>query len=148
LGQGAEVTGRVFGLSRIPTVKGQGVPAHDPRKEVGTGIGYATSPQGADHTGVLIFEPGEPEQLAEKSWELQITNAAVDAVGLCLMTEVDRETIARLLSGFYGSDWNVDDVAALGKSVLKEEISFNQGAGLGSSTDRLPDLFAEEALPI
>ena len=37
LGNGAEVTGKVFGVERIPTVKGQAMPAYDPRGVQGIG---------------------------------------------------------------------------------------------------------------
>jgi len=46
LGHGATTTGRVFGVERIPAVKGQAMSAYDPRSIKGTGVTYATSPQG------------------------------------------------------------------------------------------------------
>jgi aldehyde:ferredoxin oxidoreductase len=50
LGNGAEVTGRVFGVERVPVVKGQAMPAYDPRAVQGIGVTYATTTMGADHT--------------------------------------------------------------------------------------------------
>ena len=50
LGNGAEVTGKVLGVERVPTVKGQAMPAYDPRGVQGIGVTYATSTMGADHT--------------------------------------------------------------------------------------------------
>lgn len=50
LGNGAAVTGKVFGLERVPVVKGQALPAYDPRAIQGIGVTYASSPMGADHT--------------------------------------------------------------------------------------------------
>lgn len=50
LGEGATVTGRVLGVRRVPAVKGQSMPAYDPRAVKGLGVTYATSPMGADHT--------------------------------------------------------------------------------------------------
>ena len=147
LGQGAEVTARVFGISRVPVVKGQGIPAHDPRVEVGTGIGYATNPQGADHTGVIIFKGESIEQMVEQSRRQQITTAAFDSLGLCLQADPSLEVMAQLLNGFYGWSWSTQDVIDLGKAVLKEEMAFNQAAGLCRETDRLPDFLKEEALP-
>ena len=55
LGHGAAVTGRVFGVRRVPVVKGQAMSAYDPRAIKGTGVTYATSPQGADHTAGLTI---------------------------------------------------------------------------------------------
>jgi len=146
LGQGAETTCRVFSISRVPTVKGQGVPAHEPRKETGTGISYATSPQGADHTGVLIFETDSVTNMVEKSRLLQIEACAVDSAGLCLFTEPTLGHITRLLNGFYGWQWGERELSDLGKSILKKEAAFNRAAGLGPETDRLPDFFRNEPL--
>ncbi|MDI3535141.1 MAG: aldehyde:ferredoxin oxidoreductase, partial [Thermosediminibacterales bacterium] len=47
IGSGAEITGKVFGVTRVPTVKGQAISAYDPRAFKGTGVTYATSPMGA-----------------------------------------------------------------------------------------------------
>ena len=146
LGQGAAITARVFGLSRVPVVKGQAIPAHDPRKEIGTGIGYATNPQGADHTGVIIFNAENRTELVETSRQKQINTCAYDSMGLCQMAEPTPEVMAKLANSFYGWDWNLEDVTALGKSVLEQELAFNRDAGLGPATDRLPDFFKNKAL--
>ena len=50
LGNGASITGKALGVRRVPAVKGQALSAYDPRSIKGTGVTYATSPQGADHT--------------------------------------------------------------------------------------------------
>ena len=50
IGSGAEITGKVLGRYRVPTSKGQAMAAYDPRGVKGTGVTYATSPMGADHT--------------------------------------------------------------------------------------------------
>ena len=50
LGCGAKVTGQCFGVDHVPVVKGQAMPAYDPRAIQGIGVTYATSTQGADHT--------------------------------------------------------------------------------------------------
>jgi len=146
LGQGAAITARVFGLSRVPVVKGQAIPAHDPRKEIGTGIGYATNPQGADHTGVIIFNAENRAEMVEISRQKQMNTCAYDSMGLCQMAEPTPEVMAKLANSFYGWDWNLEDVAALGKSVLEKELAFNRDAGLGPATDKLPDFFKNEAL--
>ncbi|MFQ5484908.1 MAG: aldehyde ferredoxin oxidoreductase C-terminal domain-containing protein [Desulfobacterales bacterium] len=146
LGQGAAITARVFGLSRVPVVKGQAIPAHDPRKEIGTGIGYATNPQGADHTGVIIFNAENRAEMVEISRQKQMNTCAYDSMGLCQMAEPTPEVMAKLTNSFYGWDWTAEDVAEFGKSVLEKELAFNRDAGLGPSTDRLPDFFKNEAL--
>ena len=50
LGNGAAVTGKVFGVERVPVVKNQAMPAYDPRAVQGIGVTYATTTMGADHT--------------------------------------------------------------------------------------------------
>ena len=55
LGDGAAVTGKKLGIERVPVVKGQAMSAYEPRAIKGTGVTYATSPQGADHTAGLTI---------------------------------------------------------------------------------------------
>ena len=50
LGSGAAVTGKAYGIERVPVVKGQAMPAYDPRAVQGQGVTYATTTMGADHT--------------------------------------------------------------------------------------------------
>jgi aldehyde:ferredoxin oxidoreductase len=54
LGAGVVLTAQAFNIDRVPAVKGQGLPAWEPRTLKGMGITYATSPQGADHTAGLV----------------------------------------------------------------------------------------------
>ncbi len=165
LGNGAATTGKVFGVERVPVVKGQSMPAYDPRGVMGIGVTYATSPMGADHTaGYAVaanimkvggdVNPLNPEGQVELSRNLQIATAAVDSTGMCLFVAfavLDQpETFQALidqLNAFYGLSLTADDVAALGKSVLKTERDFNERAGFTASQDRLPEYFKKEKLP-
>jgi aldehyde:ferredoxin oxidoreductase len=165
LGSGAAVTGKVFGVERIPVVKGQSMPAYDPRGVQGIGVTYATSPMGADHTaGYAVatnilgvggkVDPLKPEGQAELSRNLQIATAAIDSTGMCLFIAfpiMDQpETFQALLdsiNAFFGLKLTANDVTELGKSVLKKERDFNMHAGLGAEHDRLPEFFKKEALP-
>jgi aldehyde:ferredoxin oxidoreductase len=58
LGNGAALTGKAFGMERVPVVKGQALPAYDPRAVHGIGVTYATSPMGADHTAGYEYTQG------------------------------------------------------------------------------------------
>ncbi len=147
LGQGVVVASRVFGISRVPAVKGQGIPAHDPRREKGTGIGYSVSPQGADHTGIVIFQEDEPDRLAQLAKDKQMLVSVYDSMGFCQWAEADAKTMAGLVNAFYGWDWTEDDVMGMGREIIKKEIEFNRAAGLGPGTDTLPEFMYEEALP-
>jgi len=164
LGNGAAVTGKVFGVERVPTVKGQSMPAYDPRAVQGIGVTYATSPMGADHTaGYAVtanvlgvggsVDPLKPEGQIELSRNLQIATAAIDATGYCLfiafaiLDQPDTfQDMLDVISTFTGQDLTADDVTALGKQILDFELDFNQRAGFTSKQDRLPEFFTKEAL--
>jgi aldehyde:ferredoxin oxidoreductase len=165
LGNGTAVTARVFGVERAPVVKGQAMPAYDPRAVKGIGVTYATSPMGADHTaGYAVatnilkvggdVDPLKPEGQVELSRNLQITTAAIDSTGMCLFiafAALDQpetfQALIDMLNAFYGLSLDADGVAELGKTVLKAERKFNEEAGFTSSHDRLPGYFHSEKLP-
>jgi len=165
LGNGAAVTGKVLGVERVPVVKGQALPAYDPRGIQGIGVTYATSTQGADHTAgyavtanVLkvggFVDPLKPEGQVELSRNLQIATAAIDSTGMCLFIAfavLDQpetfQALIDLLNAFYGLQLTGDGVTELGKKILKTEREFNKKAGLTAEHDRLPDFFMKEPLP-
>jgi aldehyde:ferredoxin oxidoreductase len=165
LGSGAAVTGKVLGVERVPVVKGQSMPAYDPRGVQGIGVTYATSPMGADHTaGYAVatnllgvggkVDPLKPEGQVELSRNLQIATAAIDSTGMCLFIAfavLDQpetfQALLDLLNAFYGLKLTGDDVTALGKSILKNERDFNHKAGFTNEQDRLPEFFKKEKLP-
>jgi aldehyde:ferredoxin oxidoreductase len=165
LGNGAAMTGRAFGVERVPVVKNQALPAYDPRAVQGIGVTYATSPMGADHTaGYAVtanvlqiggsVDPLSPEGQIELSRNLQIVTAAVDSTGMCLFiafAALDQpetfQALIDMLNAFYGLELTEDDVAALGQSVLTNERDFNRQAGFTAQHDRLPAFFSQEPLP-
>jgi aldehyde:ferredoxin oxidoreductase len=165
LGNGAAVTGKVFGVERVPVVKGQAMPAYDPRGIMGIGVTYATSTQGADHTaGYAVMtnvmdiggsvDPLKPEGQVDLSRNLQIITATLDSTGMCLFvafaTADQPETFQAwldMINAFLGLSWTADDWVELGKSVLKNERDFNAAAGFTAEHDRLPDYFQKESLP-
>jgi len=164
LGNGAAVTGKVFGVERVPVVKGQALPAYDPRAVQGIGVTYATSTMGADHTaGYAItanvlgvggtVDPLKPEGQVALSRNLQIATAAIDATGFCLfiaLAILDQEdtfnAMLDMLGAFTGQNFTADHVVELGKKILDYERDFNTRAGFTSKQDRLPDFFKNEAL--
>lgn len=157
LGSGAAVTGQVFGVERVPVVKGQAIPGYDPRVIKGLGVTYATSPMGADHTAgfaaLFAEEDMDPEGKAELSLEMQISVAFLDAAGLCI-TVADAatpgsggpEAIAAMVNAAYGWGLTVEGVAAHGRKILAAERGFNEAAGFGRERDRLPEYLTAEPL--
>ncbi len=165
IGSGAALTGKLYGLTRVPVVKDQAIPAYDPRSVKGIGITYCTSTMGADHTaGYTVatnilksggfVDPLKKEGQVELSRNLQIATAAVDSTGLCLFVAfavLDDATalpaVVDMLNARYGISLTADDVTSLGISVLKTERAFNQAAGFTNAHDRLPEFFADETVP-
>ncbi len=164
LGAGAATTARCFGMEHAPVVKGQALPAYDPRSVKGIGVTYATSTQGADHTaGYAVtanilkvggdVDPLQTGGQAELSRNLQIATAALDSTGFCLFVAfaiLDQgetfEAMVQTINHMYGLDMTGDDVVALGQKILKMEKEFNEKAGFGPAHDRLPRYFSREPL--
>ncbi len=164
IGCGAGSVGRAFGVTRVPVVKNQAIPAYDPRAIKGIGITYATSTQGADHTmGYTIatnilgvggsVDPLSHEGQVELSRNLQIATAAIDSTGMCLFiafAALDDATclpaLVDMINARFGADLTADDVTNLGISILKTERAFNEAAGFTNKDDRLPEFFYEEPI--
>ncbi len=161
IGSGAAATGRAFGVSRVPVVKNQALPAYDPRSVQGIGVTYATTPMGADHTAgyavtanVLkvggFIDPLQTEGQVDLSRALQINTAVIDSSGMCLFVAfpvIDQpETFTafvELVNSFYGIE---ADVTAFGQQILSAERDFNARAGFTAIDDRLPRFFETEPL--
>ncbi len=160
VGSGAAAVGRVFGQTRVPTVKGQGMPAFDPRALKGMGVTFCTSPMGADHTAgsclpgrpgfdpSYVVGPADPKGQEVISRELQIMLASIDAAGVCFFVGSTLETLdifADFLTAKYGKVFSKADMIQIGVETLVREYSFNEKAGL-RRVDKVPDFFREEVL--
>jgi aldehyde:ferredoxin oxidoreductase len=166
LGNGAVATGELLGIDRIPAIKGQAMSAYDGRAIKGTGVTYATSPQGADHTyatspqgadhtcGLTIrakLDHLDPKVQVDNSRTSQIKMAAYDTLGVCLMGSFGfgnvPETIPALLHARYGWDVGDDILMEIGRDALSLEREFNKRAGFTAKDDRMPVWTTEEPLP-
>jgi aldehyde:ferredoxin oxidoreductase len=155
LGMGAVTTGKVLGVEQVPAVKGQAMSAYEPRAIKGTGVTYATSPQGADHTSGLTIRAKidhlDPSVQADVSRTAQVNMAGYDTLGACIFAgfgfAVAPETIKDLLNARYGWDVKSDILKVLGRESLKLEREFNQKAGFTKQDDRLPEWMTREPLP-
>jgi aldehyde:ferredoxin oxidoreductase len=147
IGDGALAIGRKRKHARIPVVKGQAIPAWDPRPLKATGVTYATSPMGADHTAGLIVNPGmPPDQFARASQESQLVNAVCDSSGFCQFLQPTIEDIAGFYSALYAEPVSREQVADIGWQCLVDEWEFNQRAGFTEADDDLPDVMKNEGV--
>lgn len=165
LGDGAEATGKAFGVTHVPVVKHQAMPAYDPRSVMGMGVTYATSTMGADHTaGYAVatnilkvggdVDPLKPEGQVDLSRNLQIATAMLDALGFCIFVAFPVLDIPEAFNAIYemaeahtGQKWDADALMQLGKETLVYERLFNERAGMTAADDRLPEFFKNEELP-
>jgi aldehyde:ferredoxin oxidoreductase len=147
VGDGALAIGRKRKHHRIPVVKGQAIPAWDPRPLKATGVTYATSPMGADHTAGLIVNPGlPPEEYARTSQEFQLVNAVCDSSGFCQFLQPTLDEIRRFYSLLYGEEVTREQIADIGWQCLQAEWRFNEGAGFGEDDDDLPEIMRSEGV--
>ncbi len=155
LGSGATMTGKVYGVTRIPAVKGQAMSSYEPRAIKGTGVTYATSPQGADHTSGLTIRAKvdhlDPKVQVDISRNAQVNAAGYDTLGVCSFAgfgfAVVPETIRDLLNARYGWDVGTNILQVLGRQSLSLEREFNRRAGFTPAQDRLPEYMTREPLP-
>jgi aldehyde:ferredoxin oxidoreductase len=155
IGSGAVTTGRIFGIEKVPAVKGQAMSAYDPRAIKGTGVTYATSPQGADHTAGLTIRAKvdhlDPSIQTDLSRKAQINMAGYDSLGACIFAgfgfAAAPETVKELINAKY--NWGVRDnfLQELGKVTLKLELEFNKNAGFTANDDRIPEWMRRVSLP-
>ena len=165
LGNGSAITAKSFGVVRCPTVKGQGMPAYEPRAIKGIGIIYATSTMGADHTSGYTIAPeildvgGKVDKfIAEKAdlaRNFQYTTAYFfDSSGHCLFISFavldilsGLEGVVEECNGVLGTNWTVNDMIRMGKEIVERERAFNEAAGFTKADDRVPEFMKYEKLP-
>ena len=165
LGAGTAATGKIYGVTRVPAVKGQGMPAYEPRAVKGIGITYATSTMGADHTAGYTIAPeilgvmGKQDPLSAEgkaglSQAFQATTAFIDSSGHCLFIAfaildipAGYEGMIEEANGVFGTNWTAEDILQYGKDVLKVERKFNEAAGISKEADRIPEFMHTEPLP-
>jgi aldehyde:ferredoxin oxidoreductase len=153
IGNGAAITGEVLGINRIPTVKRQAIPGYDPRAIKGTGVTYATSPQGADHTCGLTIRANvkhtDPKGQVYQSRDAQYRMAGYDTLGVCIFGSfgMSPDIVRDLINARYGWDIDSEYLNNVGREAIMMERLFNQEAGLTKNDDRLPKWMTWEKLP-
>ena len=157
MGQGTRAVGGYLGVKRIPVVKGQALAAYDPRGLKGTGVTYATSPMGADHTAGNAFgdpsvEPAQKEGQVALSTQLQVGMALFDNLGMCIFSGFcisepqNLELLINMVQAKFGGEWDADRLMGIGVQTIAMEKAFNQKAGFTEKDNKLPAFFYEEKL--
>jgi aldehyde:ferredoxin oxidoreductase len=141
------------------TVKGQELPAYDPRGIQGHGLSYATSVRGGDHVYAYLIAPeilGSPEKLdpfetkGKAAWVkiFQDLTAAIDASGMCLFTSfaLDAGDYAALVKAATGIPCDAASLLLTGERIWNLQKMYNIRAGFGRKHDTLPDRLLTEPL--
>lgn len=147
VGNGAVSVGTSRNHHRIPAVKGQAVPAWDPRPLKATGVTYATSAMGADHTAGLIINPeldGEEAMIA--SQYTQIIVALCDSTGFCLFLSPYIDEIRQFYNHYFGEEFTREELAEVGWQCLQEEWEFNRRAGFTEADDDMVACLRDEGI--
>jgi aldehyde:ferredoxin oxidoreductase len=143
-------------------VKGQTIPAYDPRCMKGMGIGYATSNRGACH--LRGYTPaaeilGIPEKVDPYEWEgkgelcatFQDLHAISDSFDICKFNAFAEgiEEYVLQYNGMTGLDVSEDELMEAGERVYNLERYYNNLAGFDGDDDSLPGRFVpgDEAIP-
>ena len=142
-------------------VKGQTIPAYDPRGMKGMGLGYATSNRGACHLraytaaaelNIMPFGSLKADPLA---WEgkgnlvkvFQDIHAFSDSMDLCKFSAfaMGTDEYAAQYQAMTGVPFTSDDVLETGERIYNLERYYNNLAGHAEGSDTLPKRFTEEA---
>ncbi|MDF2855727.1 MAG: aldehyde ferredoxin oxidoreductase [Neobacillus sp.] len=140
------------------SVKGQSIPAYDPRGIQGIGLGYATSNRGACHLrGYTVAseiagipEPTDrlkPEGKGELLKIFQDMLAFSDSMNICKFSSFSEnaEHYAEQYSSMTGVPMTADDVMKAGERIYNLERYYNNLAGFNKEEDDfLPKRFTEE----
>ena len=157
LSSGTEITGKVYGVERVPVVKGQSMAGYDPRVIKGLGVTYATSTMGADHTAgfaaVFTEEDRNPTGKARMSRDCQNLIGFIDTIGICFaVTDVASEdnggieAMVDMVNATYGWEMTMVDMIQCGKDLLKLETQFNKKVGFSAKHNRLPEFMHTEPI--
>lgn len=161
LANGANAVAAYFGHPELAmTVKGQGIPAYDPRGLKGMGMGYATSNRGACHLraytpaaelGVMPFgslkvDPLEWKGKGELVKIFQDVHAFSDSMDLCKFSAFAQgaDEYAAQYSAMVGVPFTAADVLKTGERIYNLERHFNNLNGFREGSDTLPRRFTSE----
>jgi aldehyde:ferredoxin oxidoreductase len=161
----AEGTGKAAALLGHPElgmhVKGQGIPAYDPRGIKAMGLGYATSNRGACHLraytpaaeviGNVLGPGGFVDPLAWKGKGdltiiFQHVHTVTDCLDVCKFATFaeSMDTFAAQFAAVTGMDADAAYLLKVGERVYNLERYYNNLNGFREGSDTLPKRFLEE----
>ncbi|QLG27746.1 aldehyde ferredoxin oxidoreductase family protein [Halorarum halophilum] len=141
-------------------VKGQTIPAYDPRCMKGMGIGYATSNRGACH--LRAYTPaaeilGIPQKVDPYEWQgkgelaaaFQDLHAVSDSFDICKFNAFAEgiEEYVLQYNGMTGLDVTEDELIEAGERIYNLERYYNNLVGFDGADDSLPERFLEDGIP-
>jgi aldehyde:ferredoxin oxidoreductase len=162
LAEGTARAAAAFGDPNIAmAVKGQAIPAYDPRGLKGMGIAYATSNRGACHLraytpaaelGVMPFgslkvDPLEWKGKGELTKIFQDVHAVSDSLDLCKFSAFAEgmDEYTQQFNAVTGLDYSVEELLRCGERIYNLERYYNNQAGFAEGSDYLPKRFTHEA---
>jgi len=158
LAEGSKRLSEMYGHPEFAMhVKGQELPAYDPRGVQGHGLQYATSNRGGCHVRGYMISPevlGIPEQLdpqelnGKPAWvkTFQDLTAVIDSAGLCLFTSfaLTADAYRDLVKADTGFNYTTEELMKVGERVWNLERLFNLKAGFTKADDTLPKRLLEQ----
>ncbi len=162
LAGGAYRAAEAFGHPELAmTVKGQAIPAYDPRGMKGMGIAYATSNRGACHLrayaaaaelnvmpfGSLKVDPLEWKGKGELVKIFQDVHAVSDSLDLCKFSAFAQgmNEYTEQFNAVTGLNYSTDEMLKCGERIYNLERHYNNLAGFREGSDYLPKRFTHEA---
>ena len=162
LAEGPARAAEAWGAPEISmSVKGQSIPAYDPRGMKGMGIGYATSNRGACHlrgytpaAEVVNWVLGEEMVADPMAWEgkgellatFQNVYGFTDSADVCKFGTfaIPLDVYAGLYSAVTGAELDASGLLEIGERIYNLERYYNNLDGLREGSDTLPPRFLEE----
>ncbi|MBK8051574.1 MAG: aldehyde ferredoxin oxidoreductase family protein [Anaerolineales bacterium] len=161
LAEGTARGAAYFGHPEISmTVKGQAIPAYDPRGLKGMGIAYATSNRGACHLraytpaaelGVMPFGSLKVDPLAWKGKGglvkiFQDVHAVSDSLDLCKFSAFAQgmDEYTEQYNAVTGMNYSSEEMLQCGERIYNLERYYNNLAGFREGSDYLPKRFTHE----
>ena len=162
LAEGSKVLTEKYGVPEISvSVRGQELPAYDPRGAQGHALGYATSNRGGCHVRAYLIAPevlgapytvdrfateGKPELLKH----FQDVTAVIDSMVVCLFSSfaIWLDEYTELINTVTGWNFSSKEIEKIGERIWNAERAFNVlSFGDGVEYDTLPPRFLEDPMP-